>query len=107
MKAMSSKQLVVQAWEAFATRDPGRVRAVFAPGAEWLAPPGNATALALDGTRHLIGRDRIVQFLTRDFGSVFVTDVSGRLPGSLRRRRDGHRRGAHAGHAGPRRALRQ
>jgi ketosteroid isomerase-like protein len=76
MKAMSSKQLVVQAWEAFATRDPGRVRAVFAPGAEWLAPPGNATALALDGTRHLIGRDRIVQFLTRDFGSVFVTGVS-------------------------------
>lgn len=33
MKAGSGKQLVVQAWEAFATRDPGRVRAVFAPDA--------------------------------------------------------------------------
>lgn len=76
MKAGSSKQLVVQAWEAFATRDPGRVRAVFAPDAEWLAPPGNATALALDGTHHLIGRDRIVQFLTSEFGSVFVADVA-------------------------------
>jgi len=30
MNALSSKQLVVKAWEAFATRDPGRVRAVFA-----------------------------------------------------------------------------
>ena len=44
--------------------------------AEWLAPPGNATALALDGTHHLIGRDRIVQFLTSEFGSVFVAGVS-------------------------------
>jgi len=76
MKAGSGKQLVVQAREAFATRDPGRVRAVFAPDAEWLAPPGNATALALDGTHHLIGRDRIVQFLTSEFGSVFVAGVS-------------------------------
>jgi uncharacterized protein len=76
MKAESSKQLVVQAWEAFATRDPGRVRAVFAPDAEWLAPPGNATALALDGTHHLVGRDRIVRFLTIEFGTVFVAGVS-------------------------------
>jgi ketosteroid isomerase-like protein len=76
MKAGSGKQLVVQAREAFATRDPGRVRAVFAPDAEWLAPPGNATALALDGTHHLIGRDRIVQFLTSEFGSVFAAGVS-------------------------------
>jgi uncharacterized protein len=66
----------VQAWEASAPRDPGRVRAVFAPGAEWLAPPGSATALALDGTHHLIGRDRIVQFLTSEFGSVFAAGVS-------------------------------
>ena len=76
MNAVSSKQLVVKAWEAFATRDPGRVRAVFAPDAEWLAPPGNATALALDGIHHLVGRDRIVEFLTSDFGHVFVADVS-------------------------------
>ena|ERR1017187_8103540 len=46
MKAGSGKQLVVQAREAFATRDPGRVRAVFA------------------------------QFLTSEFGSVFAAGVS-------------------------------
>jgi uncharacterized protein len=76
MDTMSTKQRVMQAWAAFATRDPDRVRAVFAADAEWLAPPGNATALALDGTHHLIGRDRVVTFLTSEFGSVFVADVS-------------------------------
>jgi hypothetical protein len=55
---------------------PAGYGAVFAPDAEWLAPPGNATALALDGIHHLVGRDRIVEFLTSDFGRVFVADVS-------------------------------
>jgi len=76
MDATSNKQRIMQAWAAFATRDPDRVRAVFTADAEWLAPPGNATALALDGTHHLIGRDRIVAFLTSEFGRVFVADVS-------------------------------
>jgi ketosteroid isomerase-like protein len=76
MDPRSNKQLVMNAWEMFATRDPGRVRPVFAPDAEWLAPPGNATALALDGTHHLIGRERIVKFLTAEFATVFVADVS-------------------------------
>jgi ketosteroid isomerase-like protein len=76
MGTTSNKQLVMNAWEAFATRDPDRVRAVFAPDAEWLAPADNATALALDGAHHLVGRDRIVRFLTSEFGTVFVADVS-------------------------------
>jgi ketosteroid isomerase-like protein len=76
MNTESNRQLVVNAWKAFATRDPDRVGAVFAPDAEWLAPPGNATALALDGTYHLVGRERIVRFLTSEFGTVFVADVS-------------------------------
>jgi len=76
MSTLSSKQVVVHAWEAFASRDPGRVGAVFAPDAEWLAPPGNATALALGGIHHLVGRDRIVHFLTHEFGTVFVASVS-------------------------------
>jgi hypothetical protein len=82
MIALSSKQLVVDAWQAFATRDPGQVRVVFAPDAEWLVPPGNATALALDGEHHLVGRERIVQFLTSDFGRVFVAGVSVDFAGS-------------------------
>jgi uncharacterized protein len=76
MESSTSKQVVMDAWRAFATRDPDRVAAVFTPDAEWLAPPGNATALAIDGTSHLVGRDRIVRFLTSEFGAVFVADVS-------------------------------
>ena len=76
MDSETNKQLVAQAWREFATRDPDRVRAVFTPDAEWLAPARNATALALDGTHHLVGRERIVRFLTSEFGTVFVADVS-------------------------------
>ena len=76
MDAASNKQLVMKAWEEFGSRDPDRVKAVFTPDAEWLAPPDNATALALGGTHHLVGRDRIVRFLTSEFGTIFVRDVS-------------------------------
>lgn len=76
MDATSNKERVIEAWKEFATRDPERVAAVFTTDAEWFAPPGNATALALDGTSHLIGRDRIVRFLTAEFGTVFVADVA-------------------------------
>lgn len=76
MGTMSSKEVVMKAWAEFASRDPERVSAVFTTDAEWLAPPDNATALAVDGTHHLIGRDRIVQFLTSEFGRVFVDDVA-------------------------------
>ena len=72
---LSSKEIVLRAWGEFASLDPERVAAVFAPEAEWLAPPDNATALAIDGTSHLVGRDRIVRFLTEEFGTVFVADV--------------------------------
>ena len=71
----ANRRAVLDAWGAFATRDPEQVRAVFTPDAEWLAPAGNATALALDGTHHLVGRERIVRFLTEEFGTVFVADV--------------------------------
>jgi uncharacterized protein len=76
MTSASNKQLVINAWKVFATRDADRVRAVFAPDAEWLAPADNATARALDGTHRLVGRDRIVRFLTEEFGTVFVDDVT-------------------------------
>jgi uncharacterized protein len=49
---------------------------MIAASTEWLAPPGNATALALDGPHHLIGRERIVTFLTAEFATVFVAGVS-------------------------------
>ncbi|WP_227983642.1 nuclear transport factor 2 family protein [Nocardia spumae] len=72
MDAQTSKELVKRAWLEFATADPERIAAVFTPDAEWLAPPDNPTARALDGTNHLVGRDRIVRFLTVEFPAVFV-----------------------------------
>ena len=75
MTATSAKDVVLQAWREFAGRDPERIGAVFTPDAEWLAPEGNATAVALGGIHHLVGRDRIVHFLTVEFPSVFVADV--------------------------------
>ncbi|WP_227999746.1 nuclear transport factor 2 family protein [Nocardia australiensis] len=74
MDAQTSKALILRAWNEFAAQDPDRIAAVFAADAEWLAPPGNATARALGGTHHLIGRDRIVRFLTIEFPAVFVAD---------------------------------
>ena len=52
------------------------MRAVFTPDAEWLAPADNATAVAVGGTHHMVGRERIVHFLTVEFPAVFVADVS-------------------------------
>jgi len=76
MDAPTSKDLIMRAWREFATQDPDRIAAVFTPDAEWLAPPDNPTARALDGTSHLIGRDRIVHFLATEFPTVFVADRS-------------------------------
>jgi len=50
---------------------------VFTEDAQWLAPPANATALALRGSHHMVGRDAIVRFSTVDFPKLFVRDVSG------------------------------
>jgi ketosteroid isomerase-like protein len=70
----TAKDTVRSAWAAFASADPDRVAACFTADAEWLAPPGNATAVALGGDSHLVGRDRIVRFLTEEFPAVFVAD---------------------------------
>jgi ketosteroid isomerase-like protein len=71
-----SRDLVQHAWREFATHDADRIAAVFTEDAEWLAPPGNATAVALDGPSHLVGRDAIVRFLAEDFTRFFVSDVT-------------------------------
>jgi hypothetical protein len=67
-----SRALVKQAWAAFASRDPARIAAVFADDAEWLAPPGNATAVALDGTNHMVGSHVIAAFIAADMRRLFL-----------------------------------
>jgi len=73
---MQSLDIVQHAWKAFATHDADRIAAVFTEDAEWLAPPGNATAVALDGPSHLVGREAIVRLLAEDFPRFFVSNVT-------------------------------
>ncbi|MGW6316483.1 nuclear transport factor 2 family protein [Streptomyces sp. NPDC055099] len=71
-----SRTIVEDAWKAFASHDADRISAVFTEDAEWQAPPGNATAVALEGPSHLVGRERIVRFLADEFPRFFVRDVN-------------------------------
>lgn len=72
MNSQLSRQIVIDAWQTFASRDPEQIGAVFTPDAEWIAPPGNATALALAGPSHMIGREALVQFLSIEFRKLFT-----------------------------------
>lgn len=73
---MDNTAIVVAAWEAFASRDAERIAACFAPDAEWIAPPGNATAIALDYPHHMRGAEQIARFIAHEFGRLFVADVA-------------------------------
>ncbi|WP_413811268.1 nuclear transport factor 2 family protein [Streptomyces sp. OE57] len=77
MSQSQRNQGVVQdAWKAFASHDADQISAVLTEDAEWLAPPGNATAVALDGPSHMVGKKAIVGFLAEDFTRFFVRDVT-------------------------------
>jgi uncharacterized protein len=73
---MDSKTIIQNAWRTFATHDTEQISACFTEDAEWLAPAGNATALALNGPSHLVGRKAIARFLGDDFPKLFVRDVT-------------------------------
>jgi len=71
-----SRAIVQAAWQAFASHDADRIAAVFTEDAEWFAPPGNATAIALDAPSHMVGKKAITRFLAEDFPRLFVRDVA-------------------------------
>lgn len=71
---MSSK-IIQDAFQALASSNPDRISAFLTEDAEWLSPPGNATAVALETTNHLIGREAIVGFFSEDFPRLFARDV--------------------------------
>ncbi|WP_214412666.1 nuclear transport factor 2 family protein [Sphaerisporangium fuscum] len=52
------------------------IASFFTEDAEWLAPPGNAIAVALGATHRMVGRDAIAHFLAIDFPRMFVADVA-------------------------------
>lgn len=75
MDTSTTKDIVINAWKAFATRDPARIEAVFTEDAQWHAPPGNATAIALGYSEHVLDRKTIVRFLSHELATLFVADV--------------------------------
>lgn len=74
--SQQSGTIVQNAWKAFASHDADEISAVFTDDAEWLAPSGNATAVALDAPSHMVGKKAIVRFLAEDFPRFFARDVT-------------------------------
>jgi ketosteroid isomerase-like protein len=75
VRSEDSKRAVIAARDAFASRDPQRISAVFAEDAEWIAPMRNATALATGFTDHMVGPSQIARFIAFEFGTLFSSDV--------------------------------
>jgi uncharacterized protein len=71
MQTEDSRSLVKKAWSEFASRDPDRIATMFAEDAEWLAPPDNATAVALGGTNRMSGRDAVANFIATGTQRLF------------------------------------
>ncbi|MEZ0067550.1 ketosteroid isomerase-like protein [Streptacidiphilus sp. MAP12-20] len=71
-----NRELVQNAWRAFASGDADRISAFFTEDAEWRAPAGNATAVALDVPSHMVGNRAIAHFIAEDVPRLFVQDVS-------------------------------
>jgi len=81
MNSATYKQAAIAAWQAFRARDPEKIAAVFTADAEWLAPANNATAVALNGPWHLIGRDQIALMFGTEIRKLFVADVAAEFRG--------------------------
>ncbi|MDH2404396.1 nuclear transport factor 2 family protein [Bradyrhizobium sp. SSUT18] len=67
----SPKDIVLNAWKIFPSRDATRIAALFTDDAEWIAPKGNATAVALDHTDHMIGAQAIACFIAQEMHRMF------------------------------------
>jgi len=85
------REAVMALYQSYATRDPERIAACLTDDVVWVAPPGNATQVALglgspdhagapDGSNNL-DRAAIVDFMVNDFGRLFVGDVANDFTG--------------------------
>lgn len=68
----SPKDIVLNAWKTFSSRDAMRIAALFTDDAEWIAPKGNATAVALDHTDHMRGPHDIARFIAHEMHKMFA-----------------------------------
>jgi ketosteroid isomerase-like protein len=71
MNTEQSRSVVTEAWKAFRTRDQARISQLFTDDAEWTAPEGNATAVALKGPSHMVGNQAIAMFLSTTLHKLF------------------------------------
>ncbi|UPK33736.1 nuclear transport factor 2 family protein [Bradyrhizobium sp. 186] len=71
MSGPTAKEVVMTAWKTFATRDADLIAQLFTSTAEWIAPAGNATAVALKHTDHMIGADQIARFVATEMHQLF------------------------------------
>lgn len=67
----TAKEVVINAWNTFKNRDASLIERVFARDAEWIAPAGNATAVALSHTHHMVGATQIAQFIACEMHKLF------------------------------------
>ena len=71
----ANKSRVIEMWQAFSSRDPAKIKPFLASGANWIAPPGNATAEFFGREAGMRGRDGIIRFILEDFRRLFSKDV--------------------------------
>lgn len=67
----SPKAAALNAWKTFSSRDTERIAALFTENAEWIAPKGNATAIALGHTDHMVGARQIARFIAQEMHKMF------------------------------------
>ena len=67
----SPREIVLNAWKTFSSRDAKGIAALFTDDAEWIAPKGNATAVALDHTDHMVGAGQIARFIAQEMHKMF------------------------------------
>ena len=67
----SPREIVLNAWKTFSSRDALRIAALFTDDAEWIAPKGNATAVALGHTDHMVGAGQIAHFIAQEMHKMF------------------------------------
>jgi ketosteroid isomerase-like protein len=76
MSADANKQIVIDMWKSFSSRDAARIEPFFSDDAVWIAPQDNATAKFLGERSGMIGRAQIVHFILEQFPKVFSRDVN-------------------------------
>jgi ketosteroid isomerase-like protein len=72
----SAKEAALNVWKAFGSRDPAAIRAAFTPDGRWIAPPGNATAIAAGADAESVASvDGIIAFITGEAYPKLFRDV--------------------------------